>query len=87
MKKKINSVQNITALIGFPLIFIIIVLIVIFYYNQISGVFLEPENLKAWVSSWGIAAPLGFIALQMIQVIIFIIPGEIPQIAGGYLFG
>ncbi|MGQ9734601.1 MAG: TVP38/TMEM64 family protein [Candidatus Bipolaricaulia bacterium] len=33
---------------------------------------------------WG---PLGFIGLQVFQIIIFIIPGELVQIAGGYIFG
>ena len=32
-------------------------------------------------------APLAFIAVQVVQVVIFIIPGEVPQIASGYLFG
>jgi uncharacterized membrane protein YdjX (TVP38/TMEM64 family) len=44
-------------------------------------------KIRAWVQSWGAAAPLVFIGVQTVQVILFAIPGEVVQIAGGYLFG
>lgn len=37
--------------------------------------------------SRGIIGPLVFVGLQILQVIVWIIPGEVPQIAGGFLFG
>ncbi len=40
-----------------------------------------------WIDKQGVAAPLVFIGLQLVQVVAFIIPGEVPQIAGGYIFG
>lgn len=81
------SFVNILSFLGFPLVFIAIFLVVFLYFNHFSKIFLEPGTLKTWVSSWGIAAPLVFIAIQVLQVVLFIIPGEVPQIAGGYLFG
>ncbi len=39
------------------------------------------------MESFGIWAPVYFVGLQIIQVVIFVIPGEIVQVAGGYLFG
>jgi len=50
-------------------------------------VFSTAERIEEAVASWGFWAPVGFILVQIVQVIIFVIPGEIPQIAGGYLFG
>src|SRR3989304_1997310 len=47
----------------------------------------NPEKIKNWVEGYGPWGPIAFIGLQIIQVIIFIIPGEIPQVAGGMLFG
>ena len=33
------------------------------------------------------AAPLVYVAIQVLQVFVFVIPGDTVQIAGGYLFG
>ena len=45
------------------------------------------DAFKAYVNDlepWG---KLSFLFIQFLQVVVFILPGEIPQIAGGYLFG
>ncbi|PYN96273.1 MAG: hypothetical protein DMD91_22050 [Candidatus Rokuibacteriota bacterium] len=47
----------------------------------------DKHFLKHTVSSWGWAAPVVFIAIQAIQVIISPIPGEITGPVGGALFG
>jgi uncharacterized membrane protein YdjX (TVP38/TMEM64 family) len=43
--------------------------------------------LRDTVAGWGWAAPVGFMALQALQVIISPIPGEITGPVGGILFG
>ena len=43
--------------------------------------------LKETVASWGWLAPVGFVAIQALQVIISPIPGEITGPVGGALFG
>ena len=43
--------------------------------------------LRDTVAAWGWAAPLVFIAIQALQVIISPIPGEATGILGGFLFG
>jgi uncharacterized membrane protein YdjX (TVP38/TMEM64 family) len=45
------------------------------------------RRIRAWIEGWGAVAPLVFVGVQAIQVIVFAIPGEFVQIAGGYLFG
>lgn len=71
----------------FPL-FVLILGIVIFYYRaEIRGVLSSPERVSDWVKEKGAAAPIFFIGLQILQVVAFVIPGEVPQIAGGYIFG
>jgi uncharacterized membrane protein YdjX (TVP38/TMEM64 family) len=47
----------------------------------------DQERLKAWLERYGTDAALLFVAAQFIQVVIFRIPGEVTQFAGGYLFG
>ncbi len=43
--------------------------------------------LKQTLREWGILAPVIFVGLQALQVIIAPIPGEVTGILGGYLFG
>lgn len=47
----------------------------------------EPERFRAWVDSRGAAAPLLFIGMVVLQVIVAVIPGEPLEIAAGYAFG
>jgi uncharacterized membrane protein YdjX (TVP38/TMEM64 family) len=45
------------------------------------------EKARAWLMSFGSAAPLVFIIIQSLQVVIAPIPGEATGFLGGYLFG
>jgi uncharacterized membrane protein YdjX (TVP38/TMEM64 family) len=47
----------------------------------------DQERFKAWIESYGAYAALVFVATQFVQVMIFFIPGEVTQFAGGYIFG
>jgi uncharacterized membrane protein YdjX (TVP38/TMEM64 family) len=47
----------------------------------------DQEQFKAWIASYGAYAALVFVAAQYVQVVIFFIPGEVTQCAGGYIFG
>jgi len=49
--------------------------------------YLDRYFLKETLRRWGLFAPLIFIGLQALQVIIAPIPGEVTGILGGYLFG
>ncbi len=45
------------------------------------------EQIVEWMRSSGVRGPLFCVAIQFAQVVIFAIPGEITQIAAGYVFG
>lgn len=78
---------KVLSYVGFPL-FIIGGLVVVWIFRvQLYDIFASPSHLRQWVSRWGYIAPLVFIALQFVQVVLFIIPGEVAQAAGGYIFG
>jgi uncharacterized membrane protein YdjX (TVP38/TMEM64 family) len=47
----------------------------------------DPNKIKELVLSYGHYSMLVFVFLQIIQIIIFFIPGEVVQFAGGYIFG
>jgi len=47
----------------------------------------DQDRFKAWIRSYGVYAAPVFMAAQFVQVVLFFIPGEVTQIAGGYIFG
>lgn len=70
------------------------VLIVLLFGNQITdGLIIgyrwisNREAVEQFVSAFGSGAPLVFMALQVLQVILAPIPGEATGFIGGYLFG
>ncbi len=56
---------------------------IIQYYNYFS----DREKVKAFITSFGLGAPLIFMLTQILQVIFAPIPGEATGFIGGYLFG
>ena len=78
---------KVLSYIGFPLFIIGGLAVVWIFRVQLYDVFASPAHLREWVGGWGYTAPLVFIALQFVQVVLFVIPGEVAQAAGGYIFG
>ncbi|MCC6736091.1 MAG: TVP38/TMEM64 family protein [Bauldia sp.] len=51
------------------------------------SVFTDPDRARALIESAGALGPLIFIGLQIIQVFVAPIPGQVTALAGGLLFG
>jgi uncharacterized membrane protein YdjX (TVP38/TMEM64 family) len=75
------------AYLAFPLFICLVVALVVVFRNELWGLFKDREAVRAWIGGRGAWGPLAYIGLQIIQVVIFVIPGEIVQVAGGYVFG
>ncbi len=71
----------------FPLFVALVAAVLWYWRDPIFAVFGSRERVKAFVEAAGAWGPVVFIGLQVVQVVIFVLPGEIVQIAGGYLFG
>jgi uncharacterized membrane protein YdjX (TVP38/TMEM64 family) len=56
-------------------------------YQFMVRLYADKLFLKATLREWGVLAPVIFIALQALQVVLSPIPGEATGILGGYLFG
>ena len=67
--------------------FIGIFVLAYFLGEDIYELFKDPVLLKSWIIDFGAYHILMFILIQAVQVIIFIIPGELVEIGAGYLFG
>jgi uncharacterized membrane protein YdjX (TVP38/TMEM64 family) len=71
----------------FPLLVAALVVPVLVWHAELWKIFGSVRRIRTWIEGWGAVAPLVFMGVQAIQVIVFAIPGEVVQIAGGYLFG
>jgi uncharacterized membrane protein YdjX (TVP38/TMEM64 family) len=75
------------SLLAFPLLFLLLLLMTVLFWSELWTLFSSPQTLREWIRGTGVIAPLVFVAVQAFQVVFFFIPGEIPQVAGGYMFG
>ncbi len=75
------------AYAAFPLFIALVLALVFAFRNELWGLFKDREAIRAWIEGRGILGPLAFVGLQVLQVVIFVIPGELVQVAGGYVFG
>jgi len=82
-----STIRKALALVGFPILIALIIVPVIVFRHDIWVLFSSVKKLEEWVRASGPLAPIVFIGVQVFHVIIFVIPGEAVQIAGGYLFG
>lgn len=47
----------------------------------------DREAIQSYILSWGLAAPIVFTGIQILQVVLAPIPGEATGFIGGFLFG
>jgi len=56
-------------------------------YRFLMRLYLDKHFMAATLRQWGVLAPLVFIVIQALQVIIAPIPGEVTGLLGGFIFG
>lgn len=64
-----------------------VVALVIWAWPWLWEVFHDPQSFRDWLKQFGPWSPAMFVFLQALQVVVFAIPGEVTQIAAGWLFG
>ncbi len=56
-------------------------------YSRLNAALTELNGMRDTIRSYGLLAPVVFIGLQILQVLVAPLPGEASGILGGYLFG
>lgn len=64
-----------------------LILLVVRWGPTLWPIFSNQERFRAWIESYKSFAALVFVLVQGVQVVLFFIPGEATQLAGGYIFG
>lgn len=65
----------------------ILLFLIYFSLKKYTSFYHDPILIKKYVLRFGRFGFIFFILIQVFQVILFFIPGEITQIAGGYIYG
>jgi len=69
------------------LLLLIIASVFLFFYYDLYTFFIDRKKIVAFVNSFGPLSVVIFIGLQILQVIVAPIPGEVNGFIGGYLYG
>ena len=69
-------------------LFLVLFVLVAWYAGRPLVAFAsEPERFQQWVDSQGLLAPVLFMGMVILQVVVAVIPGEPLEIAAGYALG
>ena len=82
-----NIINEYKTYILLSIFSIIIAFLVYMYFKSYYYIFRNPESIQNYLLRYKDKAGVAFVIIQILQVVIFAIPGEIVQIAGGYVFG
>jgi uncharacterized membrane protein YdjX (TVP38/TMEM64 family) len=87
-KKRPTTKQKIV--ISIALLLLVAVFIVAYFILKANGwldMFKSADAIHDYIEGFGVKAPLVFMGLQILQVIISPIPGNLTTLAGGIMFG
>lgn len=73
--------------LGLGLFLVLFVLVAWYAGRPLVAFASEPERFHQWVDSQGLLAPVLFMGMVILQVVVAVIPGEPLEIAAGYAFG
>lgn len=85
--KKAKKFKLAGNIILFALFVAAIVFATVKYGREITRLVSSPDEFSRTIKSYGYKSVPIFIMFQVLQVVIAAIPGEVVQIAGGYIFG
>ena len=63
------------------------VALIVRYWQPLLALVSEQERLRDWIVGFGWAAPIALILVQVVQVVVAPIPGQVVGLVSGYLFG
>lgn len=88
---KTGKIKKWPWIAGFLLVFFLLVLL--FHHELVTGLMTayrwisDRDQVEQFIAAFGKGAPIAFMALQVLQVVLAPVPGEVTGFIGGYLFG
>ncbi|UPK44745.1 TVP38/TMEM64 family protein [Paenibacillus pabuli] len=69
------------------LLIILSISLLVYYSPAIIKIMSSMDNFRAYIHSTGHWGPVMFMLFQILQIVVAPIPGEVVQVAGGYIYG
>lgn len=82
-----SFIKILTHKITLAMLCLLIIVPFIYYSPEILRLTMSVETFRNYILSLGSLGPIIFILFQILQIIIAPIPGEVIQLAGGYIYG
>lgn len=86
-KERYFTPRRILALVSFTVVITIAALATYFLWGRISSVASSPQALRDLILSYGFLSYAVGLGLQILQVFVALLPGELIELALGYSFG
>lgn len=84
---RMNKKKILKKIIGSAIVLIIIIILLYLVFKSLGLTNISQEELQEFISSTGVVAPLIYILLTFLQVILIPIPTTVTIFMGSYLFG
>ena len=84
---KLKKRRRILAIVSLLVIVLILVGLTVLLWNYFKNIAGTQEGFREYINGFGAAAPLVFVGLHMLQVIVALLPGEVLEIGAGFAFG
>lgn len=84
---KLKKRRRILAVVSLLVIVLILVGLTVLLWNYFKNIAGTQEGFREYINGFGAAAPLVFVGLHMLQVIVALLPGEVLEIGAGFAFG
>lgn len=82
-----QKAERMKQILTYTLIFLLLFSGIFLFRAYLQGHFNSPESLRAYISAFGVFAPLILTVIQAIQVILPVLPGFLGCIVGAGMFG
>ncbi|MGO3148144.1 MAG: TVP38/TMEM64 family protein [Leucobacter sp.] len=66
---------------------VVVVAVILIFGRPLLPMFSDPATARETIGSLGVWAPLAFMGMQVAQVVIAPLPGQVTGLIGGFLFG
>ena len=82
-----ESGRDIAHLVKAALLVVLLVVLSILVWRDLPPEWLDSQWLEAWIKGMGVLAPLAYILLRTVAIVLTVVPNAPLDVAGGVLFG
>lgn len=82
-----KSGNDIVHWVKAALLVVLLVVLSVLVWRELPPEWLDSQWLEAWIKSMGVLAPLAYILLRTVAIVLTVVPNAPLDVAGGVLFG